>query len=125
MSYRIYLQIPNGSAFERAETGSRAIAESVFQSFLERDELDRKEVSVHLVYQSTTLAVHWFNAEKGAENNWQGRVDEIVWPQGHGQVGRPTELDGGSRRNVYLDAVASPAPKSLARAISAKASGLR
>jgi hypothetical protein len=51
MSYRIYLQIPNGSAFERTETGSRAIAESVFQSFLERDELDRKEVSVHLVYQ--------------------------------------------------------------------------
>lgn len=87
MSYRIYLQIPNGSAFERTETGSRSIAESVFRAFLERNELDDKEVSLHLVYQRTTLAVHQFNAAPGTTNNWQGRVDEIAWPEGHGQVG--------------------------------------
>jgi hypothetical protein len=115
MSYRVYLQIPNGSAFERTETGSRTIAESVFQSFLERDELDRKEVSVHLVYQRMTLAVHRFDAQKGSANNWQGRADEIPWPEGHGQVGRPAELEGGSRRNVYLDAVSIARAKKLGK----------
>ena len=82
MSYRIYLQIPNGSAFERTETGSRSIAESAFKAFLERDELDNKEVSLHLVYQRTTLAVHRFNAAPGTTDCWQGRVDEIAWPDG-------------------------------------------
>jgi hypothetical protein len=115
MSYRIYLQVPNGTAFERTETGSRAIAESVFHSFLERDELDRKKVSVHLVYQRTTLAVHRFNAEKGTPDDWRGRVDEIPWPEGHGQVGRPAELEGGSRRNVYLDAVSIARARKLGK----------
>jgi hypothetical protein len=103
MSYRIYLQIPNGSAFERTETGSRSIAESVFKAFLERDELDKTEVSVHLLYQRTVLAVHRFDAVQGTFENWKGRVDEIAWPEGQGQVGRPTELKGGARHNVYLD----------------------
>ena len=115
MSYRIYLQIPNGSAFERAETGSRSIAESVFRAFLERDELDNKDVSLHLVYQRTTLAVHRFDAAPGTTNNWKGRVDEIAWPEGHGQVGRPTELEGGGRRNVYLDAVSIARARKLGK----------
>jgi hypothetical protein len=115
MSYRIYLQIPNGSAFERTETGSRSIAESVFSAFLERDELDNKDVSLHLVYQRTTLAVHRFNEAAGTTNNWKGRVDEIAWPEGHGQVGRPTELEGGGRRNVYLDAVSIARARKLGK----------
>ncbi|SMP72763.1 hypothetical protein [Noviherbaspirillum suwonense] len=115
MSYRIYLQIPNGSAFERTETGSRSIAESVFRAFLERDELDNKDVSLHLVYQRTTLAVHRFNEAASATNNWKGRVDEIAWPVGHGHVGRPTELEGGGRRNVYLDAVSIARAKKLGK----------
>ncbi len=125
MSYRIYLQIPNGSAFERTETGSRSIAESVFSAFLEREELDNKEVSLHLVYQRTTLAIHRFDAAPGTTNNWKGRVDEIAWPEGHGQVGRPTELEGGVRRTFILMRQALPEPRSWARAISVKASGLR
>jgi hypothetical protein len=115
MSYRIYLQIPNGSAFERTETGSRSIAESVFSAFLERDELDNKDVSLHLVYQRTTLAVHRFNEAAGTTNNWKGRVDEIAWPEGHGQVGRPTELEGGGRRNVYLDSVSIARARKLGK----------
>lgn len=115
MSYRIYLQIPNGSAFERTETGSRSIAESVFRAFLERDELNAKEVSLHLVYQRATLAVHRFDAAPGMTNNWQGRVDEIPWPEVQGQVGRPTELEGGARRNVYLDAVSIARAKKLGK----------
>jgi hypothetical protein len=103
MSYRIYLQIPNGSAFERTETGSRAIAESVFKAFLERDELDKTEVTVHLLYQRTVLAIHRFDASQGTPGNWKGKVQEIAWPEGQGQVGRPTELEGGARHNVYLD----------------------
>jgi hypothetical protein len=115
MSYRIYLQIPNGSAFERTETGSRSIAESVFRAFLERDELENKEVSLHLVYQRTALAVHHFDAPPGTTNNWQGRVDEIAWPQGGGKVGRPIELEGGARHNVYLDAVSIARARKLGK----------
>jgi hypothetical protein len=115
MSYRIYLQIPNGSAFERTETGSRSIAESVFKSFLERDELKDKPVSLYLVYQRRTLAVHRFDAAQGTPDNWQGRVDEIAWPEGQGQVGRPTELEGGARHNVYLDAVSIARARKLGK----------
>jgi hypothetical protein len=78
MSYRIYLQIPNDSAFERIETGSGSIAESVFRAVLEHEELDNKEVSLHLVYERTTLTVHRFNAVPSTTNSWQGRVDEIA-----------------------------------------------
>jgi hypothetical protein len=115
MSYRIYLQIPNGSAFERTETGSRSIAESVFRSFLERDELNNKQVSVHLVYQRRTLAVHRFDAAQGTSDNWQGRVGEVAWPDGQGQVGRPTALEGGARHNVYLDAVSIARARKLGK----------
>jgi hypothetical protein len=115
MSCRIYLQIPNGSASERTETGSRSIAESVFRALLERDELDNKEASLHLVHQRTTLAVHRFDAMPGTISNWQGTVDEIVWSEGQWQVGRPTELEGGARRNVYLDAVSIARARQLGK----------
>jgi hypothetical protein len=115
MNYRIYLQIPNGSAFERTETRSRSIAESVFNAFLVRDEPDNKEVSLHLVYQRTTLAVHRFDTAPGTTNSWKGRVDAIAWAEEHGQVGRPTELEGGGRRNVYLDAVSIARAKKLGK----------
>lgn len=115
MSYRIYLQIPNGSAFERTETGSRSIAESVFKAFLERDELDRTEVSVHLLFQRTVLAVHRFDAAQDTPENWQGRVREIIWPEGQGQVGRPIELEGGARHNVYLDSASIARARKLGK----------
>lgn len=111
MSYRIYLQTQDGSKFERTETGSRAIAATAFEELVNRDDLEKTPVSVYLVHQRTTLATHRFDAPDGAENNWKGAFDQIPWPAGTGQVGRPAELDGGGRRNVYLDA------SSVARAL--------
>jgi hypothetical protein len=102
MSYRIYLQTED-AIFEQTKTGSRTIAEMVFKSFLERDELDGKPVSVHLVHLRTHLAVHRFDAQAGDPGNWQGRQDEIRWPEGTGKVGRPAEMEGGTRTNIYLD----------------------
>jgi hypothetical protein len=103
MSYRIYLETKDGNKFERTETASRWIAAAAFEAFLKRDELDRKPVSVHLIHLRTALAVHQFDAPEGAENNWLGRIDQIAWPAGNGQVGRPAEMKGGGRHNVYLD----------------------
>jgi hypothetical protein len=103
MRYRIFLQIPNGSAFERTETGSRSLAESVFKAFLEREELNGKEGSVGLEYQRTSSAVHRFDAALGTPDNWQGRAEEIAWLEGPGHIGRPSELEGGTRHNVHLD----------------------
>ena len=114
MSYRIYLQTTDGGTFETTETGSRSIAEAVFRSFLERDELDGKPVSLHLVHMRSTLAVHRFNAATGADN-WQGSEDEIPWPEGTGQVGRPAELKGGLRKNVYLDAASIAKARKLGK----------
>jgi hypothetical protein len=104
MSYRIYLQTQDGSKFERTETGSRSIAAAAFEALIKRDDLEKTPVSVHLIYLRTTLAIHQFDAPEGAENNWHGALDQIPWPAATGQVGRPAELDGGGRRNVYLDA---------------------
>jgi hypothetical protein len=111
MSYRIYLQTQDGSKFERTETGSRSIAASAFEELVKREDLEKTPVSVYLVYQRTILAMHQFDAPQGAENNWQGAFDQIPWPESTGKVGRPAELDGGGRRNVYLDAA------SVARAV--------
>lgn len=102
MSYRIYLQTADAT-FEQTKTGSRTIAEMVFKSFLDRDELEGKPVSVHLVHLRTHLAIHRFDAPAGNPENWQGRQDEIPWPEGTGKVGRPVEMEGGSRTNIYLD----------------------
>jgi hypothetical protein len=104
MSYRIYLQTADGGTYEQTETGSRSIAEAVFKSFLERDELDGKPVSLHLVHMRSTLAVHHFDQSADGAGNWRGREDEIAWPERTGQMRRPQEMDGGERRNVYLDA---------------------
>jgi hypothetical protein len=114
MSYRIYLQTADGGTFEKTETGSRSIADAVFKAFLERDELEGKPVSLHLVHMRTTLAVHRFDAVAGADN-WKGREDEIPWPEGTGQVGRPAELEGGVRKNVYLDAASIAKARKLGK----------
>jgi hypothetical protein len=73
------------------------------------------EAEAHLLYQRTTLTVHRFDATSGAINYWQGMVDEVAWPEGQGQVGCRTELEGGARRNVYLDAVSIARAKKLGK----------
>jgi hypothetical protein len=115
MSYRIYLQTSDGSTFERTETGSRSIAAAAFEAFLKRDELDGKPVSAHLVHLRTSLAVHQFDAASDAENNWQKKLRLIAWPAGTGQVGRPAEMAGGGRHNVYLDTVSMTQAKKLGK----------
>ncbi len=99
----------------RTETGSRSIAESVFKAFLERYELEDTEVSLYLVYQRLTLAVHRFDATQGTQDNWQGRTGEIAWPERPEQVGRPTEREGGARHNVYLNAVSITRARKLGK----------
>lgn len=115
MAYRIYLKTSDGNIFERTETGSRSIAESVFDTFLGRDELDSKTISVHLEYLRSALATHRFDAPPGTPDNWRGRSAEIPWPVGQGQVGRPAELEGGARHNVYLDTVSIARAKKLGK----------
>ena len=115
MSYRIYLQTTDGGTFEKTETGSRSIADAVFRSFLERDTLDGTPVSLHLVHMRSTLAVHRFDKAAGDAENWQGREDEIPWPEGTGQVGRPAELEGSMRKHVYLDAASIAKARKLGK----------
>lgn len=115
MSYRIFLQTDDGSTFEKTETGSRAIAQAVFTEFLERHELDGKPVSAHLTHLRTALAVHRFDAAAGQAENWQNRAHEIAWPKGTGQAGRPAELEGGVRKNVFLDAASIAKAKKIGK----------
>lgn len=115
MAYRIYLKTSDGNIFERTETGSRSIAESVFESFLGREELEGEAISVHLEHLRSALATHRFDAAPGTPDHWQRRVGEIPWPASHGQAGRPPELQGGARHNVYLDTVSIARAKKLGR----------
>ncbi|MBK4737827.1 hypothetical protein [Noviherbaspirillum pedocola] len=115
MSYRIYLRTTDGNIFERTETGARSIAETVFDTFLGREELEGEAISVHLEYLRSALATHRFDSAPGTPDNWQGKLREIPWPASQGQVGRPAELEGGARHNVYLDAVSIARAKKLGK----------
>lgn len=48
------------------------------------------------------VAFHRFDRRPGDADYWRDKLDEIPWPSG--QVGRPNEMEGGKRVQVYLDA---------------------
>ena len=67
------------------------------------------------MHQRSHLAVRRFDAAAGDLENWQGREEEIPWPERTGQVGRPAELDGGTRMNLYLDTASKANAKKLGK----------
>jgi hypothetical protein len=82
-------------------TTSRGVAEKAFGNLINHDDLHGNPVEVLLMHEGVLVARHRCDAKRGDELNWRGRLDEITWPDT--KPGRPNEMKGGKRLNVYLD----------------------
>lgn len=106
--YRVYLRDFQQHVFPETKTATKnqAAAAEAFTDLVDREELDGQKLAAVLTYNNRQLAFHRFDREPGCVDFWRDKLDEIDWPA----AGRPAEMAGGKRVNVYLDAA------SLARA---------
>lgn len=100
-TYRAYLRTFDGSVTDKTVTSDASAAAEAFAALLSR-ELDGQKLAAVLSYNNRQLAFHRFDRSPGDADHWRDKLDEIEWPTG--QVGRPAEMSGGKRVNVYLDA---------------------
>lgn len=108
--YRVYLRTFDQKvlATSKTNTNSQAAAADAFAELVRQTGLDGEAMAAVLTHNGKQLAYHRFDKKPGNADYWRDRVDQIPWPPG--EVGRPAEMEGGKRVNVYLDA------QSLARA---------
>lgn len=108
--YRVYLRTPDQRVqpVSKTMTNSAEAAAEAFGELVARTDLDGQKFAAVLTYNQKQLAFHRFDRQPGHADYWRDRMGEIPWPPG--VVGRPPEMEGGKRVNVYLDAA------SLARA---------
>jgi len=102
--YRIYLRTPDQRVLPEAKTNTNSVeaAAEAFGELVARTELDGEKFAAVLSYNNKQLAFHRFDHKPGSADYWRDRMGEIPWPPG--VVGRPQEMEGGKRVNVYLDA---------------------
>jgi len=106
--FRIYLRDQNQQVSEKTNTGDPQAAIAAFAALVNRTDLDGQRVMAVITKGGCPVAHHKFNArDDDHEFHWRGRITELPVYAG---AGRPVEMEGGKRVNVYLDA------PSLARA---------
>lgn len=100
--YRVYARDAHQKVLEdtKTNTHSREVAQAAFANLIARPDLAGQKIVAILSYKNGQLAAHRFDHPSGTAQDWRGRLDEIEWPE----VGRPAEMEGGKRVNVYLDA---------------------
>lgn len=101
--YRTYLRTTAGVTSEKTATRDPEIAFAAFAALVDRSDLDGRNLAAALTGDNSQIAYHRFYGQPGGENYWRGRFHDIDWPEGR-PAGRPPELTGGVRVNVYLDA---------------------
>lgn len=100
--FRIYLRDQNQQVSEKTNTGDPQAAITAFAALVSRTDLDGQRVMAVITKNGAPVAHHKFNARPDdALYFWRGRIDQLPI---YGEAGRPTELEGGKRVNVYLDA---------------------
>lgn len=102
MTYRAYLRTFDGQISEKTITKDRDAAAEAFTALVGRTDLDGQKLAAALTYNNSQLAFHRFDRAPGDADYWRDKLDDIEWPTV--TSGRPVELDGGKRVNVYLDA---------------------
>lgn len=102
MTYRAYLRTFDGRVSEKTITADHTAAGDAFATLVNRTDLDGQKMAAALTYNNRQVAFHRFDRKPGDADYWRDKLDEIQWPSG--QVGRPSEMEGGKRVNVYLDA---------------------
>lgn len=106
--YRTYLRDFSGSVSEKSVTHNRDAAEAAFADLVNRP-LDGQKLAAVLSYNNSQLAFHRFDRSPGDSDYWRDKLDAIPWPT----AGRPAELSGGRRVQVYLDAASLDAAAKL------------
>ena len=104
MPYRISLCTLTDQVMEEIMVNSRAEAINQFSALINNSNLYQSKRVAVLSHNSHQLAFHRFDRALGDEDFWDGRLNEIPWPTG--RTGRPAEMEGGKRVNVYLSAEA-------------------
>lgn len=109
--YRIYLRTFDQRVLPESKTNTtnRDAAEAAFSDLVGRTDLDGQKLAAVLSYDNRQIAFHRYDRQPGANDYWRDKLDEIEWPAG----GRPAEMDGGRRVNVYLDAASIEAASAL------------
>jgi len=99
--FRIYLRDQNQQVSEKTNTGDPKAAITAFEALVNRTDMDGHKVMAVITKNGGPVAHHKFNARQDDQAFfWRGRIDQLPI---YAEAGRPAELDGGKRRNVYLD----------------------
>lgn len=101
MTFRIYLRDQNQQVSEKTNTGDLCAAVAAFEALVDRADLDGQKVMAVITKNGSPVAHHKFTARPDdAQFFWRGRTAELPI---FAEPGRPAELEGGRRVNVYLD----------------------
>lgn len=102
MIFRVYLRDPSQRVSEKTNTGDAGAAIAAFSELVSRTDLDGSRMLAVITKNGSPVAYHHFNSSPEDENRyWRGRIEQLPISC---EVGRPAELEGGKRVNVYLDA---------------------
>lgn len=102
MIFRVYLRDPSQRVSEKTNTGDAGAAIAAFSELVSRTELDGSRMLAVITKNGSPVAYHHFNSSPEDENRyWRGRIEQLPI---YCDAGRPAELEGGKRVNVYLDA---------------------
>lgn len=105
MIFRVYLRDPSQRVSEKTNTGDAGAAIAAFSELVSRTELDGSRMLAVITKNGSPIAYHHFNSSPEDENRyWRGRIEQLPIYFDAGRAGRPAELEGGKRVNVYLDA---------------------
>ena len=114
--FRIYLRDEHQQVSEKTNTGNPQAAISAFEALVNRTALDGRRVMAVITKNGAPVAHHKFAARHDdALFYWRGRVDQLPI---YDAAGRPAELDGGQRVNVYLDAASLNTAAAAGRNVS-------
>lgn len=102
MTYRAYLRTFDGQVSEKTLTKDPAAALAAFSALVNRADLDGQKLAAALTHNNRQVAFHRFDRAPGDSDYWRDKLDEVdIAAAGRG---RPSELKGGKRVQVYLDA---------------------
>lgn len=100
--FRIYLRDQNQQVSDKTNTGDAQAAIAAFEALVNRSDLDGQRVMAVITKNGSPVAHHKFNARQDDQTFfWRGRIDSLPIYE---EAGRPAELEGGKRVQVYLDA---------------------
>lgn len=102
-AFRVYLRTFAGQVSEKTITGDQGTAAAAFEALVNRVDLDGQKLAVALTHKNRQMAFHRFDRAPGDADYWRDKLEAIPWPPAAGPVGRPTEIKGGRRVQVYLD----------------------